>query len=103
MNKLEYEICSVCNERFPSITLILGMCRRCYNDKNEIKKFFAANNMDPGNMPKKLKDLIKIEKMLISQTFPIVSVYYLHRGQYAYSGNVINFPQDIGEFVSRLP
>ncbi|CAG8550720.1 12210_t:CDS:2 [Rhizophagus irregularis] len=102
MNKLEHKICPVCNEHFPSINLILGMCRRCYGDKNEIKKFSRANNMDPGDIPEELKDLTKIKEMLISQTFPIISVYYLRRGQYAYSGNVINFPQDIGEFVSRL-
>ncbi|CAB4417166.1 unnamed protein product [Rhizophagus irregularis] len=103
MNKLEHKICPVCNKRFPSINLILGMCRRCYGDKNEIKKFSRANNMDPGDVPEELKNLTEIEEMLIAQTFPIISVYYLRGGQYAYSGNVINFPQDIGEFVSRLP
>ncbi|PKK60286.1 hypothetical protein RhiirC2_793548 [Rhizophagus irregularis] len=103
MNKLEHKICLMCNERFPSINLILGMCRYCYGDKNEIKKFSHANNMDPGDVPEELKDLTEIEEMLIAQTFPIISVYYLCRGQYAYSGNVINFPQDIGEFVSHLP
>ena len=103
MNKLEHKICPVCNERFPSINLVLGMCRCCYGDKNEIKKFSRANNMDPGDVPEELKNLTEIEEMLIAQTFPIISVYYLRGGQYAYSGNVINFPQDIGEFVSRLP
>ena len=102
MNKLEHKICPMCNERFPSITLVLGMCRRCYSDKNEVKKFSAANNMDPGDVPEELKGLTEIEEMLIAQTFPIGSVYYLRGGQYAYSGNVINFPQDIGEFVSHL-
>ena len=92
VNKLQYEICPACNERFPSITLVIGMCRCCYNDKNDIKKFSAANNMDPGDVPKELKDLTEIEEMLISQTFPIISVYYLRGGQYAYSENVINFP-----------
>ena len=103
VNKLEYEICPVCNERFPSITLVLGMCRHCYNKKNDLKKFSAANNMDPDDVPEELKGLTEIEEMLISQTFPIISVYYLRGGQYAYSENVINFSQDIGEFVSRLP
>ncbi|CAG8606715.1 20363_t:CDS:2 [Rhizophagus irregularis] len=84
MNKLEHKICPVYNERFPSINLILGMCRRCYGNKNEIKKFSRANNMDPGDVPEELKNLTKIEEMLIA-------------------GNVINFPQDIGEFVFRLP
>ncbi len=86
-----------------NVSLRLHSCRRCYSDKNEVKKFSAANNMDPGDVPEKLKGLTEIEEMLIAQTFPIVSVYYLRGGQYAYSGNVINFPQDIGEFVSRLP
>ncbi|CAG8841580.1 27660_t:CDS:1, partial [Racocetra persica] len=31
------------------------------------------------------------------------SVYNLHGGQYAYRGNVINFPQDVHNFVTRLP
>src|SRR2546421_648113 len=35
--------------------------------------------------------------MLIAQCFPIVSVYYLRGGQYAYRGNVISFPQDVGD------
>ena len=58
--------------------------------------------MDLGDVPEELKGLTEIKEMLIAQTFPIVSVYYLRGGQYAYSGNVINFPQDIGEFVSHL-
>jgi hypothetical protein len=33
MNKFEHKACPVCNERFPLINLVLGMCRRCYNDK----------------------------------------------------------------------
>ncbi|PKY46625.1 hypothetical protein RhiirA4_409171 [Rhizophagus irregularis] len=41
--------------------------------------------------------------MLIAQVFPIVSVYNLPGGQYAYRGNIINFPQDVQEFVTRLP
>src|SRR4051812_41735327 len=40
--------------------------------------------------------------MLIAQIFPIVSVYCLRGGQYAYRGNVINFMQDVLEFAKRL-
>ncbi|CAG8767463.1 1014_t:CDS:1, partial [Gigaspora rosea] len=60
-------------------------------------------NMDPGNIPEELMGLTEIEEMLIAQVFPVISVYYLRGGQYAYRGNVINFPQDIKEFVTRLP
>ncbi|GET01250.1 uncharacterized protein LOC113214878 [Rhizophagus clarus] len=56
------------------------MYRQCYSNKNEVKKFFVANNIDLGDVPEELKGLTEIEKILISQTFPI----------------------DVGEFVSRL-
>jgi len=91
MNKLSHKFCLMCNECFPLINLVLGMYRRYYINKNEIKKFSAKNNMDPGNIPEKLKGLTDVKEILIAQTFPIVSVYYLHGGQYAYSKNVINF------------
>ncbi len=41
--------------------------------------------------------------MLIAQIFPVISVYSLCEGQYAYRGNIINFPQDVHEFTTRLP
>ena len=59
--------------------------------------------MDPGDAPDELRDLTEIEKMLIARVFPIVSVYCLHGGQYAYHENVINFPQNVVEFATRLP
>ncbi|CAG8821419.1 19353_t:CDS:1 [Gigaspora margarita] len=102
MNKLKHNFCPVYNERFPSINIVKGECRRCYNDKSELKKFSAGNNMDPGDTPEELKGLTEIEEMLIAQIFSVVSVYYLCGGQYAYCGNVINFPQDIKEFMTRL-
>ena len=94
----------MCNERFPSSTdLVQEMCYRCYYDKDPVKKFSALNNMDSSYLPEELRDLTNIEEMLIAQTFSIVSVYCLRGGQYAYRGNVISFPQDVDEFVTRLP
>ncbi|CAG8719914.1 12376_t:CDS:2, partial [Racocetra fulgida] len=87
MNKLKHNSCPVCNERFPSINLVNGECHRCYNDKNELKKFSLENNMDPGDVSEELKGLTDIEEMLIAQIFPVISVYYLRDGQYAYRGN----------------
>src|SRR6266496_2299206 len=50
MNKLGHKSCPVCNERFLSIDIVKGMCRRCYKDnKNNMKKFSSRNNMDPGD------------------------------------------------------
>jgi len=48
--------------------------------------------MDPSEVPNDLCDLTEIEEMLITQIVPIISVYYLRDSQYAYHGNVINFP-----------
>src|SRR2546421_106808 len=103
VDKFKYTLCPVCNERFMSITLIKGECRRCHAEKSSTKKFSAENNMDPGEVPEELKDLSEIEEMLIARVFPVLSVYRLRGGQHGYRGNVINFPQDVGEFASRLP
>src|SRR5205823_4880137 len=82
---VEEVCCLVCNERFLPINLVVReFCRRCYADKNPVKKFSAANNMDPGDVPEELQDLTEIEEMLIAQIFPIVSVYCLRGGQYSY-------------------
>jgi hypothetical protein len=59
--------------------------------------------MDPGEVPEELQGLTQVEEMLIAQIFLIISVYCLRGGQYAYRGNVINFPQDVLEFTTRLP
>jgi hypothetical protein len=103
INKIEQKLCPTCNERFLSIKLVMEECRRCYNDKTDPKKFSTENNMNPGDLPKELQGFTEIEKMLIVQIFPIISVYCLREGQYSYRGNVINFPQDIHEFTTRLP
>ena len=41
--------------------------------------------------------------MLISAVLPIMSLYKLPYGQYAYSGHVINLPQDVASFANSLP
>ena len=41
--------------------------------------------------------------MLISRVLPIMSIYRLPRGQYGYSGHILNLPQDVISFVNELP
>ena len=41
--------------------------------------------------------------MLISRVLPIMSIYRLPHGQYAYGDHFINLPQDINTFVNTLP
>ncbi|KAL7290849.1 hypothetical protein TKK_0015583 [Trichogramma kaykai] len=59
--------------------------------------------MDPGEIPTELQDLTYIEQMLISRVHPVVSLYRINGGQYAYSGSVINFTQNIHEYIDTLP
>ena len=47
--------------------------------------------------------LTQVEEMLISGVLPIMSLYRLPHGQYAYSGHVINLPQDVASFANSLP
>ncbi|CAG8616750.1 6262_t:CDS:2, partial [Cetraspora pellucida] len=100
--KTRNEYCLTCEEHFLSIILYQGECQRCYKEKAP-KKFSIENNMNPGDIPQELQNLTNIEDMLIVQVFPVVSVYNLCGGQYAYWGNVINFFQDIQSFITRLP
>ena len=41
--------------------------------------------------------------MLISAVLPIMSLYQLPHGQYAYNGHVINLLQDVASFANSLP
>ncbi|KAL7304776.1 hypothetical protein TKK_0003004 [Trichogramma kaykai] len=59
--------------------------------------------MDPGEIPAELQDLTYIEQMLISRVHPVVSLYRVNGGQYAYSRSVINFTQNIHEYIDTLP
>ncbi|CAG8584286.1 19043_t:CDS:2 [Racocetra fulgida] len=65
INKLVNKLCSICKEYFLLVELIEQRCRCCYYDKGVIKKFSKENNMDPGDVPEKLKGLTEIEEMLI--------------------------------------
>ena len=84
------------------MTIVRGVCKRCYSDKSNPKKFFAENKMYPGEVPDELKELSKIEEMLIAQVCAVMSVYRLRGGQLGYRGNVINFSQDIQDFTTQL-
>ena len=41
--------------------------------------------------------------MLISQVLPVMSIFCLPHGQYAYSGHILNLPQDDNSFIKNLP
>jgi hypothetical protein len=64
MDDIQHGLYPVCNERIPSMTLIMGMCQCCHTKKSLPKKFLAE-----------LKKLSKIKEMLIAQAFTVMLVY----------------------------
>ena len=59
--------------------------------------------MDPVPVPDQLQNLTFIEEQLIARIHPVISVYRIKGGQFKYSGQVINFPQDVFDLVDSLP
>ena len=47
--------------------------------------------------------MTQIEELLIVRACPIMTVYHKHGGQLGYSGHVINLPQNIQQFINKLP
>ncbi|KAL2491551.1 Uncharacterized protein Adt_27179 [Abeliophyllum distichum] len=66
-------------------------------------KFSAQNIMDPGVVPIELSRLTNLEQILIARAHPMMSVYRVKGQQYKYSGNVINFAQDVNSIADVLP
>ncbi|KAK3931974.1 ATP-dependent DNA helicase, partial [Frankliniella fusca] len=95
--QLYWVTCSGCHEKHLScVTTDCVHKKRC-------KSFQGGNDMDPGEVPEELKDLTFIEEQLIARVHPLISAFKLKGLQYGYSGNVINFPQNVAEFVKKLP
>lgn len=59
--------------------------------------------MDPKIVTEELANLTPGEKKLIAAVHPVISVYRVKGQQYSYRGQINNFPQDVAEFVTRLP
>lgn len=61
------------------------------------------NDMDPGDQPIELQGLSMVEEQPIARVHPVMSVYKINGQQYGYSGQVINFPQDVNDIATKLP
>jgi len=97
MASLQWKVCSSCKKKDLS---------SCYDKKRckDFHLFNKVNNMDPGDISNELKNLTFIEQQLIAKVHPVVSVYNIRKGeQYKYSGQVINFPQNVQEVCNVLP
>ncbi|XP_055344659.1 uncharacterized protein LOC129592610 [Paramacrobiotus metropolitanus] len=102
MQQFKWSTCKKCNEAWPGLKL--DSKQLCANCRKPNPKFAKSNNMDPGEIPPALKCLSFIEQQLIAKVHPVVSVYKIGKGQQlGYTGNVINFLQDVKGFAKKLP
>ena len=107
MNKLDHRRCVTCKEAWPTnngFTLQIFECLRCKRDKGNPKLLSQESDMDPGSLPTALQGLTDIEEMLIARACPIICVFIGNmEDKGGYKGHVLNLPQDIQGFLSRLP
>jgi hypothetical protein len=100
MFSMEVRNCKFCKEKF----LIRGKSKfKCIHGAKKCLNFTEQNYMDPGRVPNELLGLSYIEEQLIARVHAVVSVTKLKGHQYGYSGNVINFAQDVKSFAKKLP
>ncbi|KAK3919299.1 ATP-dependent DNA helicase [Frankliniella fusca] len=108
MAALQMNVCQRCNRAVMTAdgSLAPSCTKRAREDPTRREcefRFTAANRMDPGIVPPELQGLTHIEQQLIARVHPVLSVYKVRGGQYGYSGNIINFPQDVQQLATALP
>ncbi|KAF5194757.1 hypothetical protein FRX31_015656, partial [Thalictrum thalictroides] len=104
--EIKWVSCPECRRNFPDVKLSSGICTTCSLEKQRAKNphmFSAANCMDPGIVPIELSRLSNLEQILVARIHPVMSVYRVKGQQYKYSGNVINFEQDVNLIATILP
>ncbi|KAJ3767015.1 hypothetical protein FB446DRAFT_614695, partial [Lentinula raphanica] len=75
-SSLTYTSCSVCEERDWNMGVREGVCKRCRNDKGDVKKWSKENNTNPSRIPPALQGLTDLEEMMISLVLPLMQVRY---------------------------
>ena len=63
----------------------------------------ADNNMDLGELPAYLPELIQVEEMIIAWSHVQIIVYRYHGHQYHYTGYCMSFIQNTVKTVDVLP
>jgi len=103
MRNLNIVECGICNRGTFKIQGVPFAAYRCPTTTRCWEKFVDANYMYPYPVPPELSILNFVESQLIARHHPVVSVYKLKGNQLGYSGNVINFTQDVSQFATSLP
>ncbi|XP_015793934.1 uncharacterized protein LOC107370453 [Tetranychus urticae] len=109
IEKNDWHFCEHCKRRFLNLTItsvsVHGLnsqnwCNKCVKNPD---LYTDANFMDPREQPEVLKNLTMVEEMLIAKVHPVVRLYKIKGQQFAYSGHVVNFEQDITNLHTKLP
>ena len=107
LKQMSYKIqtCIICSETRINMKMYKtsNICKRCHSDKNKIKMFSAANNMDPGILPPELIGLSLTEQQLIARISPCINVHLLKHGGIASRGHCVTFPQNVNEPAQIFP
>ena len=70
---MKWTSCESCNTKFPDMPMKNDhMCMQCARKPLKSSK---ANNMDPGSVPVELRHLTEIEKLVVAQVHPLISLY----------------------------
>ncbi|KAK3923346.1 ATP-dependent DNA helicase [Frankliniella fusca] len=93
---LDWFECNVCKKRQIWCKFEKKPCKDCH-------VYTIANDLDPKDVPPELEDLTFVEQQLIARVHPIVSLYKVKNVQYKYTGQIINFPQNVQELCTVLP
>ncbi|KAF6170503.1 hypothetical protein GIB67_031911 [Kingdonia uniflora] len=103
--KRAWKGCLDCQRSFLDVKMTSVSCTLCSEKPPSglPPKFSAANYMDPRNVLMELSRLTNLERILIARIHPMMSVYRVKGQQYKYSGNAINFAQDVNAIAASLP
>lgn len=104
--KTVHQECKICSRGWFDLKCDTNnVCYYCLKFKNDtsLNPFTSENLMLPGDQPPELKMLSPVEEQLIALVHPVISVYRLKSGQFGFSGNVINFAQNINTISLLLP
>ena len=88
LTALDNVLCSECLKRLPSIqTDAAGICYHCNNDKEVLKLYSAANNMEPGPVPPEL--CISLHFLMYSRMNCMFSLQSLSQAEERFNSKVL--------------
>jgi hypothetical protein len=106
MASISMDTCERYKERWFDMKLKLSICYRCLQrDKGGQSPFLmsAVNELDPGDVPAYLPELLQVEEIIIARSHVQLIVTRYRGHQYHYTGHCVSFIQNIVKTVDLLP